>query len=1063
MSIYFDHPILLLLAVAAIPLIIIGWRSMSGLDVTRRVAALGFRALLVILLAVLLAAPHTTRQHHQLTVIGLLDISTSVRRFAQLPTSSDLSDRSNLEYLRQWFRNATDMKEPDDRFALIVFDGRAAAITTPSTESAIDDAFSITTVEGTNIADAIQLGLAMFPGDTARRLVLVSDGNQTAGDALEAVRRATGTLDENTQVVDADDQQLTIPIDVLPIAYNISNDVQIVRVEAPPQAQAGQTVTVRVVLEATQPTTGRLTLRHESAYLDLNGDEPGNQMRVDVPRGQSVQRVQVRLRDSKVNRFEAIFEPDDPTADALADNNAAQAFTATPAEGKVLIVDDGAGRRDNPLAQLLIEGDFKVELQTPIDFPNDLLSMQRYDLVILDNIPSYALTLDQQELLGRYVNDLGGGLMMLGGERSFGAGGWNGSTVEEILPLELDPPRELRLATAALVLVLDRSGSMNRPVAGARASQQEVANEGAALAVESLRETSYVGVVTFDLFAHEHVPLQRNDDPQAIAARIRAIRADGGTNLLPALQMAHRMLRNVDVEKKRVVCLSDGQSPTDGLAERVQRMSADGIQVTTIAVGDDADFATLANLADIGGGAFYEVRNPRVLPSVLIDSVQVLNKPLLKEGAFTPIVQPGATSLAAGMDAAPPLQGLVITAPKDAPAITIDLAHPDGEPLLAQWQAGLGRVAAFTSSIHAPWGDSWQGWPTAATFWTQLARRTSRPSMDQDTELRTQIEDDHMLVQLNVRSARTDESVNESTRSASTLNFLQVDGVVYRPDGSSERIRLRQTGPDQYSTSVPADAAGNYIVALTPRQAGQPLAPVIGGASRTGSAELRRYQSDIDLLREIAVLTGGRILEINDPLAVDMFDRSDLPKTRSILPVWRTVLLATLGLLLLDIANRRVSWSTAGLVAAGRRALRRNRSERIRAREIVTSVGSLRETGRFIRPAQSEQREHQLGSTADRLPPEVTFSIDRTAVQPQSEPEHREKAKTAEKQPPDRKAVEAALDQLLGRSSTQTSDADTPTGDSNAVDAAPDDAAARTNSLLEAKRRAQQRLREQDN
>ncbi|MHC4106831.1 MAG: VWA domain-containing protein, partial [Planctomycetota bacterium] len=698
MNLHFDHPAVLLLGLIALPVVAVGWVNLVGLDRVRRVIVVGLRALLLAALAIMLAGPHTIQEHDQLTVIGLLDVSGSVRRFANLPATDELARHSNLEYLRRWFRQATQTKTPDDRFGLIVFDGQAIAIATPTKGEYVDDNIDMTMMEGTNIAQAIQLGLAMFPPDTAKRLVLVTDGNETSGDTYEAARRAAAAPGGQG-----------VRIDVLPIAYRVSSDVQIARVETPPSAQPGQTVTVRIILESTAPTSGRLILRHEGTEVDLNGRRPGTSRRIEVPAGRSVHLAQVPLGETPVNRFEAIFEPDVTEADALADNNRAEAFTSTPSKGTVLVVDSRLPAQEGPnaLAQTLEQAGIPVRAEPPDRFPTDLLSLQAYDLIILDNVAAVDLDRQQHELLSRYVNDLGGGLIMVGGENSFGAGGWNGSALEDVLPVELDPPKELRLPTAALVLVLDKSGSMNRPVAGTRSTQQEVANEAAALAVESLRADTLIGVVTFDIITHVRVPPRRNDDSRWIADRIRGITAGGGTNLGPALRQAHRMLASTDVAKKRVVCLTDGQSPTAGLDQIVKAMAADGIKLTTIAVGDEADRVTLERLAEIGGGTFYTVRNPRILPRVLVDSVQVINKPLVKEVPFVPVVHPTGSALTAGMDAAPPLGGLVVTAARPDPTVSVEMTHPDGEPLLAHWQAGLGRVAVFTSDAQGNWSNQW--------------------------------------------------------------------------------------------------------------------------------------------------------------------------------------------------------------------------------------------------------------------------------------------------------------------------------------------------------------------
>ncbi|MDY7110581.1 MAG: VWA domain-containing protein, partial [Planctomycetota bacterium] len=986
MNVHFDQPVLLWLALLIIPLVVIGRQSMSGANVARRLSALSLRVLVFAALVLMLAGLHVRREHDSLTVIGLLDVSGSVRRFAQPPISDDADAagrRSYLEYLRQWFREATQTKAPDDRFGLVVFDGEAVAIAAPTTGPYAADDLDVRTVPGTSIADAIRLGLAMFPADTARRLVLVSDGNETMGDAIEAARQAAGSSAGG----DARTRGQAVPIDVLPIAYRVSGDVQIARLEAPPGAQPGQTITVRIVMEATRATTGRLILRREDRPVDLNGAEPGRSREILVPEGQSVQLATVELAETPVNRFEAIFEPADAGADVLPDNNRAESFTATPGKGKILILDGRVEQRPSLPAAMLREAELPVSVETPEALPGDLLSLQNYDLIILDNVPAHELTPEAHALLARYVNDLGGGLIVLGGENSFGAGGWNGTALEKILPLELDPPREMRLPQAALVLVLDRSGSMNMHVAGARATQQQVANEAAALAIESLRAESLVGVVVFNEFAREYVSLQRNDDPAAIARKVRGITAGGGTDIGPALRKARTMLNAVEAERKRVVCLSDGQSPTGGLDAIVRGMVADNIKLTTIAVGDRADQETMMRLAEIGRGEFYPVINPKALPQVLVDSVQIINKPLIKEVPFVPVVRPTGASLTIGMREAPQLDGLVVTAPRDDPRAVIEMSHPDGEPLLARWQAGLGRVAAFTSDLGGTWSQSWIDWPVAARFFTQLVRTTARPAVSHEAELITNIRDGRL--QITLEAADPEEGF---------LDYLQVEGTVYTPHGEPMPVRLPQTAPGRYETSIPARDTGNYIVALNPRRGSRQLAPVIGGASRTTGEEFRRYRSNLALLDRIVELTEGRRLSLAEPRAVDLFDRSGMPPSVSLLPAWRNVLWAGLVLLLLDIAARRIAWSVGGARRLAARAVARVSPASIRGGEAAATLASLKRVS-----AEFDDRLETDARRVEKLQPPAPVEPPIRYEQPPEAP------------PPEPSRIAAALGALLGR------------------------------------------------
>ncbi len=1025
MNLRFDQPELLGLGLLCVPLAVLGWRWLATMDRLRRTTVLLLRTAVILALVVMLAGPRTVREHHNLTVIGVLDLSGSVQRFAQLSAGADSQWRSNVEHLREWFRLATQTKAPDDRFGLIVFDGRATVISVPVKGRYIDDNLDVRVLEGTNIADAIQLALAMFPADTGKRIVLLSDGNETQGNALAAARQAAAGSSAGSKA--AEGAGWGVPIDVAPITYSLSGDVQVVRVEAPPTARPGQTVTLRIVLNATQPIDGRLILRHEGEPVDLNGALEGASRPISVPSGQSVHLAQVVLGGTPINRFEAVFEPNDPGDDILLDNNRAEAFTATPSRGMVLVLDRHASQHPNILARTLQQAGIPARAQPPHALGEDLLSLQRYDLIILDNVAAYELSTRQHELLGRYVHDLGGGLIMIGGEQSFGAGGWNGTALEAVLPLELDPPKELKLASAALVLVLDKSGSMNLQVAGARASQQQIANEAAAMAIESLHSESLVGVVTFDFFAKVHVPLQRNDDPQRIAQQVRGITSDGGTNLAPALREAHRMLNDVNAQKKLVVCLSDGRSHTTDLDDIVNAMAASNIKLTTIAVGDNADEQTLRRLAELGGGKFYLVRNPRTLPRVLVDSVQVINKPLLKEVPFVPIVQPTGSTLAMGMGSAPILDGLVITARRGDPTVTVEMTHPDGEPLLAHWQAGLGRVAAFTSDADGHWSHRWIDWPGYATFWAQLVRTITRPATNPDTELITVIKDGRLLITLEA-----------ATKDKGFLNYLEVDGVVYRPTGDALPVRLRQTAPGRYETSVDATAPGSYIVALSPRRGSRRMAPVIGGASQSARAEFRRFDSNTPLLEQIAQITGGRRLDISQPTKVDLFDRSAMPGSLSALPAWQTILWLALALVLLDVANRRLAWDFGLLRRLLLQAVARVAPGRLRGREAAATLATLRQVSDSVGRKFDAKPADNVRQSSLRHP-------DTQPQQPQT---------TTASQPPEPSKVAAAIDALLGKTISTPAPRSKPPEPPSA-DTGPTDT---TRSLLAAKQRAHRRL-----
>lgn len=1024
---------MLLVALLALPLVVLGWRAMAHADRTRRNVVLALRTALLVLLVVMLSGPHSVQRHERLTVIGVVDVSGSVKRFADLPERPADNVRSNIEYLRWWFREATGVREPDDRFGLIAFDGQAIAVSAPITGNYTDDNLDISLVEGTDIADALQLAMAMFPPDTNRRIVLVSDGNQTSGNAMEIARQLQSTVEGRP----------TVPVDIVPIEYRVDNDAQIVRVEAPSIAQPEQIVALRIVMETTRRMSGRLTLLREGEPVDLEPDEPGLARSVPLPAGQSVHRVEVALGDTPLNRFEAIFEPDAPGDDAIIENNRAEAFTATPSRGRVVIVDSTDG--PNPLADTLREAGINVSIIMPQQMPDEPLSLQAYELVILNNVAAYEFTRRQHTLLGQYVDEFGGGLIMVGGRKSFGAGGWTNTDLAQLMPVDLDPPKELRRPTSAIALVLDSSGSMTRRVAGARGSQQQVANEAAALAVESMHQETYVTVIDFDHTPHVRVAMRVNDNPIAVAEEIRRIAPGGGTHIEPALRAAHAQLSTVDVKNKHIVLLTDGQSNDRTIREFVTGLAAEDITVTTIGVGDEQaiDRELLEWIAEQSGGQFYHARDPRTLPRVLSESVSIVNRPLLKEGEFQPIVRPTGSALTVGLEAAPPLDGIVITAPRDNPLVSLDLLHPDGDPLLASWQAGLGRVAAFTSDASGIWSQRWLNWSGYNAFWTQLARTIARPAMSRDAELHTVIRDGRLQIDLEMFEFDRPEPDGAG-------GFTRVEGTVYTPDGNTVNVRLREVAPGRFEASIPAPTSGNYIVAIAPRRDGKPMTPVIGGASQAAGVEYRRYESDIGTLREVAALTGGRELNLTVPTQSPLFDRSDLEPIESSLPAWRSLLWLVLIVMLADIASRRVAWSGDQVRAWWRQAIARLSGREARGEAIASTLGALRQVSQRDRDTQQTAGDRHARSTP-------TAAVRRPTSQQRAQP--------------DQHAVDDAIANLRGTPSRATPPAP-PSDDDSTQPSAPaperstsddDNGPKRTaHGLRAAKRRAQRKMRGED-
>ncbi len=937
-----EHPEALWLLLLAVPFAAAGWWLLSSSDRFRKGVIVAMRVVVFVLLVLVLAGLSREEKHDQLTVIGLADISGSVRHFADFPPIADTAPPDNLAYIRKWFRDATQQRRTGDRFGLIVFDGAARAVTAPTVAKQYHDhPFDIVQREGTNLAQAIEFGLAMFPPDSARRLVLFTDGVETAGSALAAAMDAAGVSESARGV----------PIDVVPVSYRVAAEVQVDRVEVPANARPGQRITARVVIQSTAAASGRLDLLLEGEPLDLNGREPGRSRPVQLKPGTNVQLIEVELAPTAVNRFNAVFTLDDPSQDTMLENNVAEAFTVTPQQGAVLVVNNVYNGDGTILPTVLEQAGMTVKVVGPRDLPPNPVELQAYDLIILENLPAEEVPADQQKLLAQYVQDFGGGLVMVGGYDSFGAGGWIDTPLDPIIPVDMRIPDELRVPTAAIAIVLDRSGSMN-DAGGPSQTKQEVANEGAAVAIATLDRMDYITVIAFSGGADVVVPIRRVGDAKEIAKKVRSITGDGGTNMGPALRQAEQSLKSIEADVKHVICLTDGRSMPDDFIGIARSMRQNGITLSTIAVGQDIDGPLLSQLATEGGGEFYAVINPRILPRIFVKEIRVVRRPLVREIPFTPFVETAGSPLTDALPRPiPQLGGLVLTQPRDNPDVNLLMVAPEGQPILAHWQAGLGRVAAFTSDAHDRWAREWIDWPGYRQMWTALARMIARPAGSSNFELMTTFDGDRLVVTLR----HVDIDADEDKQPSPTM--VSVPGVAYMPDGRRIELRLRPTGPGTYSTVLPAEDSGHYVVALTPRLAGGAVDLVIGGVSRSSGIEYRRLVSNIDLLDEIAARTGGRLLDWRNPGEANLFDRKEIPPSIGLVPMWGPLLILATLLFVMDVASRRIAWSTPAVVNALRRARARVGMGGLVTTGEATAVGSLRRAVDAIEQRLTSERE----------------------------------------------------------------------------------------------------------
>ncbi len=897
---YFGQPWWLVASLAVIPLVWLAHRNLAALGQARRLAAIILRVMVLLLLVALLARPMLVRTNHRATVIAVVDRSRSI--------PVELANAA-LDYLAQ----AAGSKGPEDQLAVVDVAEAAHISALPSGDETVRRRNTTLAGQQTRLADGIQMAMAIAPPDTATRIVLVSEGNETEGDLKEV---AETTVAANH-----------IPIDVLPLRYRYDSEVLFRRLAAPSRARSHQTIDLRFLLDSTADVRGGLLLTLNGKPVNLSPETPDVAIPVELKAGTNAKTVSLPVGSAGLHQFEAVFIPDDARDDRVAENNRASAMTYVAGPGNIRVYDtEDAGAN---LARALQEAAIDVRYAEAGSMPDELTRLMDADAVVLVNTPVQYLSMAQQDMLCHYVNDLGGGLVMVGGPDSFGAGGWIGSPVAEILPVDLDPPQKKQMPRGALVLVIDRSGSMV-------GEKVEICKVAAGASVRLLSRLDLVGILVFDATHEWLVPLRPASDKDYILSHIRSLGAGGGTIMGPAMQMAYDALQKVEGGIKHVILLTDGMTSDAERCERLGMTMGDaGISVSTVAVGEQANTELLFDISGVTEGRFYRVTDPMSIPEIFIKEAQVVRRSMIIEQTFTPQVAYSLSETIKGiLPPLPALDGYVLTGPKGGLSQLV-LASSQADPILATCQSGLGRCVAFTSSADSRWAGQWMQWAHFARFWEQVIRWAGRPAQSTDCEIFADVEGQEVTI-----------NVEASDTEGRFVSLAGIEGQVLTPEMEAEPLSLTQTGPGQYAGRFHADASGSYIVNIQYRrvggQEGNRLANTI--VSIPFAPEFRDLTDNAPLLEEVSRLTGGRVLP-SDPNRADLFDYAGLKFPQRHQPLLRPLMLIWIALFLLDVAVRRVVLD----VRAGLR----------RARAWVFSAATRREQDATISRLQATRRKLQ--------------------------------------------------------------------------------------------------------
>ena len=842
-------------------------KSLADLPWQQRVLSVLLRLAFMVLLGLGLSRLVRSDETHRVATVVLVDVSDSVAD-------------ATLEKARAEVERLYRAKAEGDVLKLIAFAARPRAVPLEQDDKLVlpkaadlrwkDDPKGAKAEAGSNIQSALQLSYGLFPPGYLKRIVLLSDGLETEGSLLSEANHA---------------KRFGARLYVQPFRDPPPGEVAVRALRLPDKVDIGQPFDVTAEVYASRATTAKARLYQGETLNGLDGVRD-----VTLKAGENEVKFKSVVRVGGEVTY--ALKLSDIGDDRFAQNNGMDVTLDVPGRPQVLYI-EGQPQRGSYLVSALSAQQFDVDLRPASAMPGSLREMERYDFMILSDVPREAVSDAAQDLIEKYVRDLGGGFLFAGGEAGYGLGGWGHSTLERLLPVRMDAERRKEMPGVAMALVIDRSGSMT-------GLPMEMAKAACRATVETLQGDDLIEVIAFDSTPQRYVKMQPARYRSRIQNDIARIQPGGGTEIFSSLDMAYQDLSVVQARKKHVVLLTDGQAPVQGIKDLATGMLAEAITVTTVGLGEGVNQELLRTVADAGGGRFHMVPDPNSLPKIFTRETELIAQQAAVEEWF-PVQQVGNADFLKGVaiSSAPLLHGYVTTQLKPSPAQLI-LQSERGEPILARWRAGLGWAVAWTSDVKNNWSVDWLRWSGFSKFWGQFVREHMRIKRRQ--ELPMQLEMRENTVHAVVDAFTADERFDNQLES----KLIVTGPATSKGKGERRDVAMRRTAPGRYEADLRLDDYGSFLLRaeharIAPDGSLQPFASSFGHVSNPYPREYGRFEPDVELQARAAAAAGGSV----DPEPARVFD----PQGEKIVyyrPLWSRFVLAAIIVFLLDLLIRRV-------------------------------------------------------------------------------------------------------------------------------------------------------------
>ena len=846
----FTNPLFLLLLIPLLAGLYWSYFQVQGMAKRRKVRAFILRGLISSSLIVALAGPEMYRGNKGTCTVFLVDRSDSIRD----------KDRAKQEA----FIEESLSKMPDtDQAAIVVFGGTAAIESSPGGRRSVRRIESRVAGSITDIAGAVRLASATFPEGKAKRIVLLSDGNETQGDLRGAAQVAA--LDN-------------ISIDVVSLGkIEGTSEVLVSSLEVPDSGREGQPFELKVNIDAHGINTAKVR-------LDRDGVVVAEQL-VNLHDGRNSILFPQLIKQVGLLRYRATIEAN---GDTDTRNNVGAGFINVRGRPKVLVAQNKV--EDRALVTALERNSISVDLVGPSGLPTRPELYQGYDSIILNDINAANVPDSIRNAIVTASKDSGIGLAMIGGEDSFLPGGWYGTNVIDALPVDLNIRQKKSLAGASVLIMADCSGSMGMIEDGQ--PKVRLASRAAEETIKMLGPMDRVGVAGSSNGVDLYVPMMSAENKETAIIGARKLEVNGGgIYIRPSITRAFEILRPVPSKTRHFVLLADGNDSTDWdtAFDTAYAMKMEKITTSVVAIGDGKDVPNLKKLAAIGGGRFYLALKGAQLPAIFTQDTAVMSRSAIEEGAFIPKITQLDEAIQGVFDGgAPPLLAYCLTESK--PLSKTILKTKKDDPLLMTGRNGLATTFAFTSDAKSRWAKNWVSWPQFGTFWSQMVRSIGR-----------QAPRNNYQIEVKQDAGKAKLIVIARDPNGNPLNAPETPVRIGAPDGTSKELILSQTGPGKYESEFETASVGSYIVSVVENDGKGGSRVQTAGASVSYPAEYRILRPNTPLLTETALVTKGKT--VTKP--TEIFRPVEL-QGKSFAEMWSLLVLLSIFILPVDIATRRI-------------------------------------------------------------------------------------------------------------------------------------------------------------